>query len=563
MPALATRGSPPASPAPAPDPDGRLARVAAALRSGRGRLAVAWGLAAFLGLAVVSAGAGISGDEAAVIGAAHGAPPATAEPAPPSGPPLAPLLARAGDATAGRIGVPHRFALRLAAALAGALLAALLALLGHELAGAPGAILAPALYLLVPRHLVLGAVATPDGLAAALGLGTVWAYRLAGRSRRRLGAAVAAGCLFGLAIAARLDAWILLPVLATHAALLRTMRRRAAAAAAAADDADTAAADPTAAALEARLRGIPLAVAAMALVAPLVLAALWPALLVHPLRVLAGTVHSAAGLPYLGARLAAARPPLGYPLVVTALSVPAGVLLCYAGGVAHAAWRLRRALRRGEAGVDPGDELLLLLGATAPLLAAQAGVAPLVGGVRPWLLAFPFLAVLGARALLAAARTAWPSRARPVAASLALLVLYPALRASVHAWPALGGAWSALAGGAPGAASLGMQRQEPGEAARAILPELAARARPGARVLWLGVAPEAVAVYAADGALRPDLGLAADAASADLTVAVLDGGSRDAEYQAWSELRTSHPVTGVFLDEVPLVLVYARPGAWR
>ena len=44
---------------------------------------------------------------------------------------------------------------------------------------------------------------------------------------------------------------------------------------------------------------------------------------------------------------------------------------------------------------------------------------------------------------------------------------------------------------------------------------------------------------------------------------MLDGGSRDAEYRAWSALRTARPAAGVYLDEVPLATAYARPGAWR
>jgi hypothetical protein len=549
----------------APLPAG-LAPLAAALRTGRGRIALAWAIATFLGLAAVTAGPGISADEAAVLAAAAPSGPVAASASAsadvrPAPPPLAPLLARASDATLGRLGLPHRVGLRLPAALAGALLAALLALLGHELAGPAGAVLAPALHLVVPRHLLLGAVATPDGLAVALGLGAVWAYRLSGRTRRRLGAALAAGALLGLAVAARLDLWILLPLLAVHTALVRPGRGAAARRAAAVAD-EGGEADPTTAALEARLRGIPLALAAMATVGPLVVATLWPSLLAHPLRTLAAAADSAAGLPYLGVRLAEARPPAGYPLVVAALAIPLPVLLLHVGGVVHAMVRLRRA-RGAASGVDASDELLLLLGVAAPFLAAQAGLAPLTSGVRPWLLAAPFLALLGTRALLAAAHTAWPARARPLAAALALLVLYPAARSAMHAWPALGATWNVLAGGAPGAASLGMQRQEPGEAARAILPELTARARPGARVLWIGVAPAAVATYAADGLLRADLERATDAASADLAVAVQDGGSRDAEYQAWAALRAPQPVAGVFLDEVPLVLVYARPGAWR
>ena len=66
-----------------------------------------------------------------------------------------------------------------------------------------------------------------------------------------------------------------------------------------------------------------------------------------------------------------------------------------------------------------------------------------------------------------------------------------------------------------------------------------------------------------DGQLRPDLAWAEGPEAADLAIVALDGASRDDEYRAWAALRTAHPSAGAYLDEVPLVLVYARGGAWR
>lgn len=529
---------------------------------GRARIAAAWAAAAFLGLAALSGGPGVSEDEAAVIAAADAgaAPLDRAGPAPVA--PLEPLLARATHAVGSRLGLPHRTAYRLAGALAGAALAGLLALLGHGLVGPAGALLAPALYLAAPRALGLAVAATPDTALAALVLGTLLAYRLARSGRRRLVAALTAGGLFGLALCARVDAVLLLAALILHALVSRLVRRRDRAAALAA-----AGEDPAAAAVEARLRGVPLALAAMAVVGPLLLALLWPTVLAHPLRELAPLLERTATIPYLGARLvarvAASRPPPAYPWVVTALATPLALLLCEVGGVVHTAARLVRALAGRAPDVDAGDELLLLLTALAPIAAAQMGLVPPGAGIGPWLPALPILAALGARALLATARVAWPARARPLAASLALLVIAPAARAALHAWPTPGASWGELAGGTPGAATRGMARQERGEAAAAVLAALRERASPGARIHWIGVAPEAVRLYARDGLLRPDLALADDIASADLAVVLQDGGSRDAEYQAWAALRTDRPWAGAFLDEVPLVLVYGRPGAWR
>jgi len=95
-----------------------------------------------------------------------------------------------------------------------------------------------------------------------------------------------------------------------------------------------------------------------------------------------------------------------------------------------------------------------------------------------------------------------------------------------------------------------------------VLADVAARARPGAKVRFVGVAPEAVRAWAARGLLRADVEVVDDDA-ADLAVVAVDGGSRDAEYRARAALRADRPVAGVYVDEVPLAFVYARAGAWR
>ena len=38
---------------------------------------------------------------------------------------------------------------------------------------------------------------------------------------------------------------------------------------------------------------------------------------------------------------------------------------------------------------------------------------------------------------------------------------------------------------------------------------------------------------------------------------------RDKEFSTWTQFRTERPVDGVYLDEVPLIELYARPSAWR
>lgn len=508
-----------------------MRRLATTFTATRGRLALAWGTAALLLLAALAGGPGVSRDEAAAVASAGDA----ARPSPPR-PSIATDLARAARAAGTDAGLPSVRSARLPSVALGALLAVLLAVLGWDLAGRAGALLAPALFWLAPRHLHAGLTATPEIAVAALSAALALAYRRSSAARdgrRALGGAAVAGVLFGLAVAARADAWVLLPAIAIHSALVRAAGSRAGA--------------PPARA------GARWALLAMAILGPAVAAAAWGV----PWRTpLAAAAAAFAPVPRQGFS------PL-HPFAVAVLALPATFLCTYAAGLAHAAARLRRALRERAPAGSFADDVLLVVLAAVPFAAAASRAAPALPGARPWLAATPFLALLGARALLAAARSAWPSRAPALAGALAILVLYPALRLTAHVHPAGASAWNEIAGGAPGAASLGMRRQDGGEAAAALLPEIAARARSGARIWWAGVDAGAVRLYAKDGRLRPDL-VAVDAPEdADIAVVALDGGSRDAEYRAWTAFRTSRTEAGAYLDEVPLALVYARPGTWR
>lgn len=519
------------------------ARAPGAFLARRGRLAAAWALATFLALGALAGPPGISADEAAVLDG--GARAAAARPAPP----LAPALAAATHAVGSRAGLSHLRAARLGTALAGALLSALLALAAWELSGPAAALLAPALFWLAPRHLHAGLVATPDLAAAALALGAALAWRRALRSGRRaasLRGAAVAGLVLGAAALARPDAWVLLPALLVHglaAAALAARSPDLAPGEPARDAPDSPASRPPRPAAGAA--GAAAALLATALAAAAIAFAGWPGGL---------TAGPRAWLP--------PGPPGPVPAaLLPLLAVPASLLWAYAGGAVHAAARISRAARRLLPGADGSDDVLLLAAAAAPLLAA--GLAGAGGGARPWLPAIPFLALLGARAIVAAGAAAWPGRAAPVVASVVLLALYPGLRAAVAAFPSGTSAWNELAGGAPGAASLGLPRQDGGDAVGLLLGAVNERARPGARVWWAGVSPAAVRAYARDGRLRADLASAAAPEEADLAVVALDGGSRDAEYRAWAALRTARPAAGIYRDEVPLALVYARPGAWR
>lgn len=461
----------------------------------------------------------------------------------------------------------HLQGARLGAFAFGALLSALLAAAGLELAGVAGALLAPALFWAVPRHFYHGHPAALDLPIAALWLAVVLAYRrsLAPAPTRQvaLRRAALAGVAFGAAVAVKHNAWFLPPLLLAHGVAARALARHR--------GGDAAPRAP-----------FPLAFPAMALLGPAVLFLSWPWLWRDAAARLGEYTafhlhHENYSWQYLGTVLREPPFPAAYPLVVTALTVPAAVLLVYVGGLAHAAWRLAASLSvrpersPAQRGVvegrthasSPSDELLWLLNALFPIALIAWPTVPHFGGVKHWLPAMPFLALLGARALVAAGRALWPARGGAVTAALALVALAPAAWAAAHVHPYGTAAYNELAGGAPGAASLGMQRQYWGDAPAGVLAALDAHAAPGARVWWQETTALAVRAYQRDGRLRADLRWATGPEEADLALWQFHQEFRDKEFRAWDAFGEARPVEVLALDEVPLVMVYARPGAWR
>ena len=451
------------------------------------------------------------------------------------------------------LGLPHRPGFRAGAFLFAAALAWLLCLWGWDLAGRGGGLLAPALFFLVPRHFYHAHPAVLDLPLTTLWLATSYAFwrsLLAPREGRSpLRAAVAAGLLLGAAVATKHTAWFLPPLLLVH--WLATHWRQVAR-------------GP----LRDRLLAVPAAFPAMLVLAPLVLLALWPWLWREPfprLREYLGFHLHHENYPwhYLGSLLREPPFPVAYPFVVTALTVPAASLAAMAGGFLHSAARLVQGLWRRAEGVDVPLEALLLLNALFPFALIAWPTVPIFGGVKHWLPAMPFLALLGARAIVTAAHLLAPSAPALAGAALAAAALVPAAWQVGHSHPFGTAAYNELAGGAAGAASLGMQRQFWGDNMVAVLPAVNEHAAPGARVWFQEATWLAVQAYQRDGVLRADLRWANDAEDADVSVWHYHHEFRDKEYRTWTAFGTARPVAGVYLDEVPLVQVYARPGAWR
>jgi len=528
----------------------------------RARIALGWGAVAFAAALALSGQPGIPSGEAATLSAGVETAGRLVEaPHDPAG------SLRGLIALSGRLGRPllaetfHGFmgaggeraglgpirGLRLGAAVVAGLISVALAAGGFAMGGAAAAVLAPALFWFTPRTLSLGLMATPDLLGALLWLLAMQGFARALAAPTRLArtrAGLACGLTCAAATAVRPDlatAWL---VLVAHWGLGQIHLRWLARANRVDPDADIDWA--------VRLRRVPTAIGAGLVLVPAALLACWPAHWAAPLR------GGGALLASLG--WGQPSPPINAALLaLTAL--PAPTLALMALGVGHATIRLVAALRRREGAVSR-LEMLWLLAGTAPVLLAAAGLAPRLPGLAPLIQALPPLALLGARALVDLAKQAWPSQRRAVAGLLVFCLVYPGLRAAAVTFPHGTSAWGEPIGGAAGAAWRGWPRQDGAEGIRGVLADLSLHAAPGARVRWIGAAPFALERYRRAGLLRADLVDARTVTEADLAVVARDG-PRDEEYDAWGAFGSNRAVSGLYLDEVALVQVYARPGAWR
>src|SRR5207248_2808798 len=361
--------------------------------------------------------------------------------------------------------LPDALSFRIPAFVFGALLTYWLAILGAQ-RSRPTALFAPALFWCAERTFFHGHLACFDVPICALtaGVGVSWARAIGaipapspevppapdGPARASSGAWL--GFLFGCALAIKHNAWLLPPVLLIHALLLpRPLHGRA-------------------------LRTLP-----WLLLGPVVLFATWPLLWHHPLWHLSDwiafhTHHVHYAWYYFGRELRGPPFPIFYPLVALALTLPLPQVALFAAAGAKLLWdfahRALSPLRLLELGL-----------AGAAILPFMLRTTPIFGGIKHWLAFVALLAPEAAHLLAGAAGLASQAglpraRAIGIAAAAALL---PGLWQIAHVHPYGTSAYGELAGGVPGAASLGMQRQYWSNNVTAVLPWLNAHAPRGAR----------------------------------------------------------------------------------
>jgi len=426
---------------------------------------------------------------------------------------------------------------RMPAWVFGGILSVCLARLGFTRSRAAG-VLAPLLFWCAERTFFHGHLACFDIPICALfvAVALAWARALGlvdGEPKRPWLRGLAFGLVFGCALATKHNAWFLPPVLFIHALLLPgALRLRA-------------------------LKTLP-----WILLGPVVLVAVWPLLWHGTLRHLNDWIsfhlnHVHYSWWYLGDLLRQPPFPISYPIALLALTLPITTVALLFAAALRLLWRFARRT------ISP--VALLELGiAGASLLPFMLRTTPIFGGIKHWLVVPALLAPEAGQLLVELARDASAAfpRLRPRVALVlaAAFALAPGLAQIARVHPYGTSAYGELAGDEPGAASLGMQRQYWSGNVTAVLPWINAHAPMGARIFFHEVNGESFHAYQLMNLLRRDLRYAGGPGDAEYAVLQWHREFRDREPETWNAFRTTRPATGLYLEETPQIVVYARPG---
>jgi Dolichyl-phosphate-mannose-protein mannosyltransferase len=437
----------------------------------------------------------------------------------------------------------------------------LLYIWGAQARSRAAGIMAALLFALMPRifyHAHLDCFDVPIATMWAL---AAYAYWRAMRSGS-IGWALWAGVAFGLALDTKHNAWFLPIAAVLHTLLLRgrTIARGIA---------------------RGELR-VPLALVSMATIGPLVFFALWPWIWFDTIARLTGYVnfhlnHEYYNMIFLGENYWKPPMPRGYAWLMTAATVPTITLVLFAIGIAS---RIRAHLARfvprwgAPAPQDPGGtDLLWAIGIAISYAPWLSRSTPIFGETKHWFNAYPFLCLFAGvgfevvadaiRPLARQTAQRIPALARALPACDALLAavtIAAPLAETAHSHPWGLSNYTPLVGGAPGAASLGLNRQFWGFTTGAVTDFLNDHAQRGDSVFIHDTAGDSWDMLHRDGRLRSDVSAAWAPHQGNFALYHHEEHMEGVEYQIWTAYKTTSPVHIGSYDGVPIVYVYAKPG---
>lgn len=425
---------------------------------------------------------------------------------------------------------------------------------GRVVMGRAGALVAALSFAWMPRVFYHSHLACFDMPMVSIWLITSYAYF---RSLHASGWRwiLATALLYGLALNTKLNAWFLPVPFVVHW-LVRGWLRWG----------------------EAGRFRFPLALPAMLCIGPVIWYLGWPWIWHHTSERLAQYVafhtnHDYYNMEFLGKTYFEPPMPLGYAWVMTLATVPGVTILLAGTGVATMLASALRRLRaivaeRGESihplptVLDAGLLWLLCIGvAYGPWVFPST---PIFGGTKHWMVAYPFAALFAGGGfvwLVEGLFSQWKTagqRAKvgvPWALGACVLVGSLAMTWQSHPWGLT--AYTPLVGGAPGAASLGLNRSFWGYTTGAVQEEL--NTRPGRKKVFIhDTALQSYRQMQLDGRLSRRQRPWRTVSGSDLALYHHEQHMSRVEHMIWVDYGTTSPVHVGMHDGVPVVWIYER-----
>lgn len=478
----------------------------------------------------------------------------------------------------GRVFEEEGTAYRFPAMLLSALAVATTFAWGRRTIGRAGGIVAALSFALMPQIFYHSHLACFDMPIAALWLLTAYAYWRS-LERGAIGWAVACAVIFGLALNTKHNAWILPPALTLHAVALQLpgfvgwarARRRAR---------SSSPADGQAPRWRPR---VPLALVLMAVLGPAILYGTWPWIwndtfprLVEYVKF--HTQHVYYNMEFLGETYFRPPFPRTYAWLMTLATVPAITLITAGIGallLMRQAFGQSRELARPQANGAASRAsassalswaslwLLGVLSSYGPWLSSST---PIFGGTKHWITAYPFLALFAGRGFVWLTELPWGRwaaegflhRLKPWVLGLGVSVAPFLMTWQSHPWGLT--AYTPLVGGAPGAATLGLNRSFWGYTTGSVVEYLNRSAARGDRVFIHDTAMDSFRMLQKDGRLTGNVKPWWTVSGSKFALYHHEQHMSRVEHMIWVDYGTVSPTYIATFDGVPMVWVYRRGG---
>ncbi|MET0341667.1 MAG: glycosyltransferase family 39 protein [Polyangiales bacterium] len=373
--------------------------------------------------------------------------------------------------------------------------------------------------------------------------------------------AIMTGIAYGCALATKHNAWLVPAVLVVHFAWVAAQERAR-----------------RARGEEARVRLTPWWLLAMLTLGPLIFYASWPYIWFDTFARIGQYVrfhmkHDYYNMAYMGVNYFRPPFPISYPFVMTLFTVPLTIVLLMLCGIGLRVralmpeWLAARLMPRSELRADVRATDVLWLGsALVPILVIALPSTPIFGGTKHWFPSYPFLCLFAGYAALhvmVSTESRLMSRglveAGPVSILSMALLLAPGFAETAHSHRFGLSHYTLAAGGVPGAADWGMNRQFWGFTTGSVVDFLTQKMPEGGSVWLCDTTYPAFEMLKKDGRLPENIRAEGHLSEADYVLVHHEHHFAEVDFQAWQAFGSVQPVNVLTYDGVPIISIYEHP----